>query len=100
MSPDYYTRAESDSKLECLRQEIRADINGLRAEMNDRFGAMEAKFEGRFGALEAKFEGLRGEVKVWLLVLTIVVTPLVSTLMTRVSALAWPERPPAAQPGR
>lgn len=91
MRPEpYYTRSETETLFQGLRHEIRADLNGLRAEMAQRFGAVDTKIE----SVKSKIEGLRGEIRVWFLVFAIIVTPVVTSLVNRVTIQAWPTSVP------
>ncbi|MBM3268481.1 MAG: hypothetical protein FJZ01_12600 [Candidatus Sericytochromatia bacterium] len=88
-----YPREVIDAKFEQINAEIghcatKADVADLRGEML-----------AGFAGLRGELAGLRGEMKVWLLVLGAVLTVVSSGVGARVFNTLWPA-PPATLQGR
>ncbi|MBM3267688.1 MAG: hypothetical protein FJZ01_08585 [Candidatus Sericytochromatia bacterium] len=111
-NPDSYPASTIDAKLDVIMRMI----DGLAAVMNAKFEAVDRRFEAvdrrfesidrRFDSLEATFsaklegevrrldtriDGLRNEIRIWVLIAAVVISPLITTLMTRAVATAWPQ---------
>ncbi len=97
------------SELAAVKTELRTEIAGvrteitglrgeLRTEMADLRGELRTEIATMEGRLSARIEGLRGEWKVWMLVMGGVLAVVSSGVGNRVLNLLWPAGPgsPAA----
>lgn len=81
-----YPRDTVDAMIGSVKHELKADIKDLRAEM--------LQIEG---LLASRIDGMRGEWKVWMLVMGAILTVMSSGVSSRIMMLLWP--PAASVPG-
>ncbi|MBM3267711.1 MAG: hypothetical protein FJZ01_08700 [Candidatus Sericytochromatia bacterium] len=89
-----------DRKSDGLDCKFETKIDALRAEMVSGFARVEGIMRSEIGRLDtkidAKVDGLRCEMRIWLLVLGFLVSPIMTSIGIRTAAAVWPAPPPAS----
>ncbi|MBM3269503.1 MAG: hypothetical protein FJZ01_17850 [Candidatus Sericytochromatia bacterium] len=104
--PGPYSRETIDAKLDAIRADVRAldaklsgQIVALDSKLSGQIVALDSKLSGQISSsearLEGKIDGLRTEMRIWILIIGLVVSPVVAGIGARVATSVLPAPGPA-----